>query len=232
MTTTVLVVDDEASIRQMLCDYLRADGFEVTGVANGKSALEHLAHSSVDTVLLDLSMPGKTGLEVLAEIRSTHNTTVIVVTARGDEADKILGLGLGADDYVTKPFSPREVAARIRAVLRRGSTTIVATESPHEHLRFGAIDIDVEGHVVKVDAQLVELTAREFEVLLLLARSPGRVLTRRVLLERVWGNDFYGDERIVDVHIRNLRKTLADDANDPKLIATVRGVGYKFVGHQ
>jgi DNA-binding response OmpR family regulator len=206
MTTTVLVVDDEASIRQMLCDYLRADGFEVVGVADGKSALEHLACSPVDSVLLDLSMPGMTGLEVLAEIRSTHITTVIVVTARGDEADKILGLGLGADDYVTKPFSPREVAARIRAVLRRGSTTIPVTDSAHEHLRFGAIDIDVEGHVVQVDGQMVELTAREFEVLLMLARSPGRVLTRRVLLERVWGNDFYGDERIVDVHIRNLRK--------------------------
>lgn len=231
MTTTVLVVDDEASIRQMLCEYLRADGFEVVGVADGKAALAHLRSSPVDSVLLDLSMPGMTGLEVLAEIRSKHNTTVIVVTARGDEADKVLGLGLGADDYVTKPFSPREVAARIRAVLRRGTTSSVAIEAPHEHLRFGAIDIDVEGHVVKVDTLLVELTAREFEVLLMLARSPGRVLTRRVLLERVWGNDFYGDERIVDVHIRNLRKTLGDDANDPKLIATVRGVGYKFVGH-
>ena len=174
--------------------------------------------------------PGR--LDVLAKIRTTHNAALIVVTARDDEADKILGLGLGADDYITKPFSPREVAARIRAVLRRGVANTIQAETPHEHLRFGAIDIDVEGHVVEVEAQPIELTAREFEVLLMLARSPGRVLTRRVLLERVWGNDFYGDDRIVDVHIRNLRRSLGDEANDPKLIATVRGVGYKFVGHQ
>jgi DNA-binding response OmpR family regulator len=231
MMTTVLVVDDEASIRQMLCDYLRADGFDVTGVPDGKSALAHLSHSPVDSVLLDLSMPGMTGLEVLAEIRSTHSTSVIVITARDDEADKVLGLGLGADDYITKPFSPREVAARIRAVLRRGSTTIT-TEDPYEHLRFGILDINVDAHEVQVDGQRIDVTAREFEVLLTLARSPGRVFTRRVLLESVWGNDFYGDERIVDVHIRNLRRAIGDDANDPKLIATVRGVGYKFVGHQ
>jgi DNA-binding response OmpR family regulator len=230
MTTTVLVVDDEASIRQMLCDYLRADGFDVTGVGDGKSALLHLTTTPVDTVLLDLSMPGMSGLDVLAEIRRAHTTTVIVVTARGDETDKVLGLSLGADDYVTKPFSPREIAARIRAVLRRGSISPLA-ETSTEHLRFGTIDIDVDAHEVHVDANLVDVTAREFEVLLMLARSPGKVLTRRVLLERVWGNDFYGDERIVDVHIRNLRRTLRDDANHPKLIATVRGVGYKFVGH-
>jgi DNA-binding response OmpR family regulator len=230
MTTTVLVVDDEASIRQMLCDYLRADGFDVTGVSDGKSALLHLTTTPVDTVLLDLSMPGMSGLDVLTEIRRAHTTTVIVVTARGDETDKVLGLSLGADDYVTKPFSPREIAARIRAVLRRGSINPLAEPSP-EQLRFGIVVIDVDAHEVRVDANLVDITAREFEVLLMLARSPGRVLTRRVLLERVWGNDFYGDERIVDVHIRNLRRTLGDDANDPKLIATVRGVGYKFVGH-
>jgi DNA-binding response OmpR family regulator len=231
MMTTVLVVDDEVGIRQMLCDYLRADGFTVNGVADGKSALQYLSESPVDTVLLDLSMPGMTGLDVLSEIRRSHNTTVIVITARGDEADKILGLGLGADDYITKPFSVREVAARIRAVLRRGSSS-ATPDSAHEHLRFGTIDIDVDAHEVSVATNRVELTAREFDVLIALARSPGRVFTRRVLLERVWGNDFFGDDRIVDVHIRNLRRAIGDDAADPKLIATVRGVGYKFVGHQ
>ncbi len=220
----------------MLCDYLLSDGFEVTGVQDGKTALAHLGRSNVDCVLLDLSMPGMTGLDVLGEIRKSLQTSVIVLTARDDEADKVLGLGLGADDYITKPFSPREVAARIRAVLRRGSPNINSIHAPsgdgHEHIRFGIVDINVDAREVSVDAKQIDLTAREFDVLLVLVRSPGRVFTRRVLLEVVWGNDFYGDERIVDVHIRNLRRAIGDDAADPKLIATVRGVGYKFVGHQ
>jgi DNA-binding response OmpR family regulator len=232
MSTTVLVVDDEPAIRQMLADYLRADGFDPSTSPDGTSALAHLETHTFDVVLLDLTMPGMTGLDVLAEIRRRHNVAVIVLTARADETDKVLGLGLGADDYITKPFSPREVAARIRAVLRRGTHQPLLHHDSEPVLRFGSLEVDPDSREVRIDGVTVTLTTREFDVLVALAQSPGRVFSRRVLLERIWGQDFFGDDRIIDVHIRNVRRAIGDDANNPSMIATVRGVGYKFIGHQ
>jgi DNA-binding response OmpR family regulator len=169
-------------------------------------------------------LPDLDGIEVLRRIRTFSEVYVVLVTARSEEADTLVGLGVGADDYVTKPFSPREVVARVKAVLRRGRGTAVA-----ERLVFTGIAVDPSARTVEVAGELVALSALEFDLLLALAQSPGRVFSRRQLLERVWGQDFYGDERVVDVHVRNLRRRLGDDAAAPTVIGTVRSVGYRFV---
>jgi DNA-binding response OmpR family regulator len=223
----VLVVDDEPHIRAVLRGYLEADGFAVSEAADGETAVRQLHQQAPDLVLLDVMLPGIDGLEVLRQVRTVSDVYVILVTARAEEVDKLVGLGVGADDYVTKPFSPREVAARVKAVLRRGRGSRDAGGSV---LRFEGLTVDPGGREVRVDGSLVALSALEFDVLAALAGSPGRVFSRRQLLERVWGYDFFGDERVVDVHIRSLRARLGDDAANPRLIATVRGVGYKFVG--
>ena len=224
----VLVVDDEPHIRTVLRGYLEADGFQVHEAGDGEQALDLLRRDPFDLLLLDVMLPGIDGLEVLRRVRTTSDVYVILVTARTEEVDKLVGLGVGADDYVTKPFSPREVAARAKAVLRRQRPGV--TEGQEAPLRFEGLSIDRGGREVTVSGSAVPLSTLEFDLLLALADAPGRVYSRRQLLERVWGYDFYGDERVVDVHIRNLRARLADDAADPHLIATVRGVGYKFVG--
>jgi DNA-binding response OmpR family regulator len=172
-------------------------------------------------------LPGIDGLEVLRRVRTFSDVYVILVTARSEEVDKLVGLGVGADDYVTKPFSPREVAARVKAVLRRDRG---ARDPAGPLLRFEGLTLDKAAREVRVDGAPVNLSALEFDVLAALAGSPGRVFSRRQLLEQVWGYDFFGDERVVDVHIRGLRARLGDDATHPRLIATVRGVGYKFAG--
>lgn len=227
----VLVVDDEPHIRTVLRGYLEADGFAVVEAANGAAALSELRSAAPDLVLLDVMLPdadGLDGLEVLRQLRGFSDTYVILVTARSEEVDKLVGLGLGADDYVTKPFSPREVVARVKAVLRRGR---MAHTGPETTLRFEAgLAIDLAGREVTVNETPVELSRLEFDLLAALAGAPGRVYSRAQLLEHVWGYDFYGDERVVDVHIRSLRARLGDDANHPHLIATVRGAGYKFIG--
>ncbi|MDI6908608.1 response regulator transcription factor [Nocardioides sp.] len=228
--TRILVVDDEPPIRTVLRGYLEAEGFVVSEAADGSSALAELragAAEPIDLVLLDVMMPGMDGLEVLRRLRTVADTYVILVTARSEEVDKLVGLGVGADDYVTKPFSPREVTARVKSVLRR------RREGPPRDdalLRFEGLTVDPIGREISVDGAPVRLTTLEFDLLHALALAPGRVFSRAQLLEQVWGNDFYGDERVVDVHIRNLRAELGDDATEPHLIATVRGVGYKFVG--
>ncbi|HUY48560.1 MAG TPA: response regulator transcription factor [Streptosporangiaceae bacterium] len=223
----VLVVDDEPHIRAVLRGYLEADGFAVSEAADGEAALRRLREDAPDLVLLDVMMPGIDGLEVLRQLRAFSDVYVILVTARAEEVDKLVGLGVGADDYVTKPFSPREVAARVKAVLRRDRG---ARDAGAGVLRFEGLTVDQDGREVQVDGTSVALSALEFDVLAALADTPGRVFSRRQLLERVWGYDFFGDERVVDVHIRSLRARLGDDAANPRLIATVRGVGYKFVG--
>ena len=223
----VLVVDDEPHIRAVLRGYLEADGFAVSEAADGEAALRRLREDAPDLVLLDVMMPGIDGLEVLRQLRAFSDVYVILVTARAEEVDKLVGLGVGADDYVTKPFSPREVAARVKAVLRRDRG---ARDAGAGVLRFEGLTVDQDGREVQVDGTPVALSALEFDVLAALADTPGRVFSRRQLLERVWGYDFFGDERVVDVHIRSLRARLGDDAANPRLIATVRGVGYKFVG--
>lgn len=223
----VLVVDDEPHIRTILRGYLEADGFAVTEAGDGEAALAELRGEPADLVLLDVMLPGIDGLEVLRRLRTFSEVYVILVTARSEEVDKLVGLGVGADDYVTKPFSPREVAARVKAVLRRNRGAHVGDETV---LRFDGMVMDLPGREVRVNDTPVTLSSLEFDLLAAFVGAPGRVFSRAQLLQRVWGYDFYGDERVVDVHIRSLRARLGDDAGDPHLIATVRGVGYKFVG--
>jgi DNA-binding response OmpR family regulator len=225
----VLVVDDEPHIRDVLRGYLEADGFAVSEAADGEEAVRRVRQDAPDLVLLDVMLPGIDGIEVLRQVRTFSDVYVILVTARTEEVDKLVGLGVGADDYVTKPFSSREVAARAKAVLRRDRG---ARDTSAGVLQFEGLTVDPGAREVRVDGTSVTLSALEFDVLAALAGAPGRVFSRRQLLERVWGYDFFGDERVVDVHIRSLRARLGDDAADPRLIATVRGVGYKFVGRQ
>jgi DNA-binding response OmpR family regulator len=222
----VLVVDDEPHIRAVLRGYLAADGFEVVEAADGAAALSAVRDERPDLVLLDVMLPGIDGLEVLRRLRACGDVYVILVTARAEEVDKLVGLGVGADDYITKPFSPREVAARVKAVLRRARPRASGTNL----LPFAGLSVDRDGREVRRDGAVVPLSTLEFDLLVALAEAPGRVFSRRQLLEHVWGYDFYGDERVVDVHIRSLRARLGDDASNPLLIATVRGVGYKFIG--
>jgi DNA-binding response OmpR family regulator len=223
----VLVVDDESQIRTVLRGYLEADGYEVAEVADGAAALAALRADPADLVLLDVMMPGIDGLEVLRQLRTFSDAYVILVTARAEEVDKLIGLAVGADDYITKPFSPREVAARVRAVLRRDRAVRAGDDAP---LVFEGLSIDRLGREIGVNGSTVMLSSLEFDLLAALAAAPGRVFSRVQLLEQVWGYEFYGDERVVDVHVRSLRARLGDDAADPHLIATVRGVGYKFIG--
>ena len=224
----VLVVDDERHIRTVLRGYLEADGYSVSEAADGEAALAAFRADPPDLVLLDVMLPGIDGLEVLRQLRAFSDTYVILITARTEEVDKLVGLGVGADDYITKPFSPREVTARVKAVLRRDRSTGNGRE---DVLRFDGLTVNLAGREVELDGGAnVPLSSLEFDLLAALASAPGRVFSRAQLLERVWGYDFYGDERVVDVHIRSLRSRLGDDAADSRLIATVRGAGYKFVG--
>jgi DNA-binding response OmpR family regulator len=223
----VLVVDDEASIRTVLRKYLEADGLAVAEAPDGPAALAALHDDPPDVVLLDVMMPGIDGIEVLRQLRAFSDVYVILVTARTEEVDKLVGLGVGADDYVTKPFSPREVTARVKAVLRRDRS---GRADDTARLLFDGLTVDPAGREVEANGASVALSSLEFDLLAALANAPGRVFSRGQLLQQVWGYDFYGDERVVDVHIRSLRSRLGDDAADPHLIATVRGVGYKFIG--
>ena len=222
----ILVVDDEEQIRALVGSYLRDAGFEVNDVATGEAALERLREHSPDLIVLDVRLPGIDGLEVLRQVRRSSDVYVIMLTARSEETDRLIGLEVGADDYVTKPFSPRELVARVKAVLRRGRQPNSVDETKR---RFTGLTVDEARREVMLDETLVELTALEFDLLAALASAPGRVFTRGQLIERVWGWDFFGDERIVDVHIRNLRRALGDSVDEPSFIGTVRGVGYKLV---
>lgn len=222
----ILLVDDEPDLRRMVRRYLQAEGFDVAEASDARNALAAHRTGVADLILLDIGLPDEDGFTVLQEIRKTSDTPVIVLTARSEEIDRVLGLTIGADDYVSKPFSPRELVARIRAVLRRGRET---SQTP-ETMSFRGMVIDPVTREVTVDGQTAELTALEFDILTALAEAPRRVFTRAQLLEKVWGWDYFGTERVVDVHIRNLRKALDDDAGEPRFIGTVRGVGYRFLG--
>lgn len=226
MRRSVLVVDDDRSIRTMVKEYLTSDGFDVETVDSGAGAVQAVRRRPPDVVLLDVMLPDIDGVEVLRQIRRFSDVYVIMVTARSEEIDTIVALSVGADDYVTKPFSPRELSARISTILRRSRT---GTDAGEEVMSRGNLVIDPTQRTVTLHGDFVELTTLEFDLLATLARTPGRVYTRRQLLEQVWGWDFYGDERVVDVHIRNIRKHLGDDASAPSVIATVRGVGYRFL---
>ncbi len=221
----ILVVDDEPNIRKIVTTYLRSEGFDVAEASNGDEALARFARTPADLVILDVMMPGRDGIEVLGELRRRSNVYVILLTAKAEEMDRVIGLSVGADDYVTKPFSAKELVARVKAALRRMRAD--SDRDDAEVLMLGEVRIDLARREVTRNAAPVELTALEFELLASLASTPGRVLSRAQLLERVWGWDHVGDERVVDVHIRKLRRALGDDAARPRFIATVRGFGYK-----
>jgi two-component system alkaline phosphatase synthesis response regulator PhoP len=230
----VLVVDDEPKIRDLARRYLEADGFEVTEAADGTAALAALIDTTPDMIVLDVMMPVLNGLDVLRRIRATSNVPVLLLTARDDEIDKVIGLTAGADDYVTKPFGGRELAARLRAILRRlepphPTTGIQPVHVAEQVLRFHGITVDIGRRRITTPHGPAAVTAMDFDLLLTLARAPGQVLSRRQLLAAVWTDDSFTDERVVDVHIRTLRRALHDDANHPTIIDTVRSVGYRFL---
>jgi two-component system response regulator RegX3 len=222
--TRVLVVEDEDSYSDALAYMLRKEGFEVAIANNGNDALTEFGRGGADIVLLDLMLPGIPGTEVCRQIRATSNVPVIMVSAKDDEVDKVVGLELGADDYVTKPYSPRELVARIRAVLRRGAEPDLAPAT----LEAGPVRMDVERHVVTVGGREQRLPLKEFELLEMFLRNPGRVLTRGQLIDRVWGSDYVGDTKTLDVHVKRLRAKLEPDPGEPKYLVTVRGLGYKL----
>ncbi|MGB9373532.1 MAG: response regulator transcription factor [Jiangellales bacterium] len=223
--THVLVVEDEESISDALSYLLRKEGYDVTVAADGDTALSEFDRSGHDLVLLDLMLPGMSGTEVCKALRTRSSVPVIMVTAKDSEVDKVVGLELGADDYVTKPFSSRELVARVRAVLRRGA---VEDDLASSVVEAGPVRMDVERHVVTVDGQKTKLPLKEFELLELLLRNAGRVLTRGQLIDRVWGADYVGDTKTLDVHVKRLRAKVEPDPGVPRHIVTVRGLGYKF----
>ncbi len=222
--TRVLVVEDEESFSEALSFLLAREGFEVELASTGPQALAAFDRAGADLVLLDLMLPGLSGLEVCRELRGRSDVPVIMVTAKDSEIDKVLGLELGADDYVTKPFSSRELVARVRAVLRRRGRGDQAADT----LEGGPVRIDVERHVVTVGGEQVPMPLKEFELLEALLRSAGRVLTREQLINRVWGSDYYGDTKTLDVHVKRLRAKIEPDPSQPQHLVTIRGVGYRF----
>jgi two-component system, OmpR family, response regulator RegX3 len=222
--TRVLVVEDEESYSDALAYMLRKEGFDVGIASTGPDALTEFDRAGADIVLLDLMLPGLPGTEVCRRIRQTSNVPVIMVTAKDDEVDKVVGLELGADDYVTKPYSPRELVARIRAVLRRGQDADVSPAT----LEAGPVRMDVERHVVTVDGTEAKLPLKEFELLEMFLRNTGRVLTRGQLIDRVWGADYVGDTKTLDVHVKRLRAKIEPDPARPTYLVTVRGLGYKL----
>jgi two-component system alkaline phosphatase synthesis response regulator PhoP len=223
---TILVVDDEAKIVQIVSDYLSHAGFRVISAADGLSALAQLRSAAPDLIVLDLGLPGKDGLDVTREVRRASSVPIIMLTARGEESDRLIGLELGADDYMIKPFSPKEVVARVRAVLRRSE--IARGPASSDILRVLDVVIDVPRMQVSVNEAPVALTASEFQLLLALARQPGRLFTRAQLLDVLHGVAFESFERAVDAHIKNIRRKLERDPRNPRYVLTVYGVGYKF----
>jgi two-component system response regulator RegX3 len=222
----VLVVEDEESFSDALSYMLRKEGFEVAVAATGPDALDQFERNGADLVLLDLMLPGLPGTEVCRQLRVRSSVPVIMVTAKDTEIDKVVGLEIGADDYVTKPYSSRELVARIRAVLRRRGEGEEAA-SPGT-LEAGSVRMDVDRHVVTVDGAKVDLPLKEFDLLEMLLRNAGRVLTRMQLIDRVWGADYVGDTKTLDVHVKRLRAKIEPDPGAPRYLVTVRGLGYKF----
>jgi DNA-binding response OmpR family regulator len=222
---SVLIVEDDPRVRRIVQMTLQREGLEVVEADSGEAGLEHLAERDFDVVLLDLMLPGKDGFEVCREIRRTSNVPIIMVTARGDSHDVVAGLEAGADDYVSKPFVAKELSARIRALSRR-----TRAPEPRVRIEVGDLEIAPQDGTVTRDGELVNLTRTEFKLLCELAMEPGRVVSREQLLERVWGYDYFGDSRLVDVHVRRLRKKVEGDPSNPTVVTTVRGMGYRVPG--
>jgi len=225
---TILLVDDEDSVRKVLAFPLERDGFTVVQAADGQEALDKFAAQPVDLVVLDIMLPRVDGLEVCKRLRATSTVPIIMLTARDDELDKVIGLELGADDYITKPFSIREFRSRVRALLRRARTPHAGAEGQDERIEHEGMVIDVARRSVEVRGEAVQLTYVEFELLRTLAAAPGRVFSRRMLLEALWKSADYRDPRTIDVHVRHLREKLEAEPRTPEFILTVRGVGYRF----
>lgn len=219
---SLLIVDDEAQMRELISMYAEREGYRCTEAEDGQQALELLAKRTFDVIILDVMMPKLDGLSFCKKVRETSDIPIIFVTARGGEVDRVTGLKIGADDYLVKPFSPRELLARIEALLRRVRPSTVVSE---ELERYGALEIDTKGHEARINGTELSLTLKEFDLLTYLARHPGQVLDRERLLEMVWGYDYYGNARTVDTHVKTLRMKLGEHAG---LIQTVWGVGYKF----
>lgn len=222
--TTILIVDDEAKIRTLVTAYLEGEGFTVYSADDGQGALLMFRRYRPALIVLDIMLPEIDGLDVLRHIRRESEAYVLLLTAKSDEVDRVIGLSIGADDYLTKPFSPRELVARVKAILRRGRDP----NAVHNLLSFDSLHIDEARREVQVEGEKIDLTAIEFNLLYTLATHAGRVLTRQQLIEKVWGYDFYGDTRVVDVHIGRLRGKLEADPAEPRFVQTVRGVGYKL----
>jgi two-component system, OmpR family, response regulator RegX3 len=226
--TRILVVEDEESYRDPLTYQLRREGFDVVEAATGTQALEQFDSTGADLVLLDLMLPGLSGTEVCRELRQRGDVPVIMLTAKDSEIDKVVGLELGADDYVTKPYSFRELLARVRAVLRRKGGESGAEPEEDGTLEVGPVRMDVERHTVTVDGAVVSFPLKEFELLELLLRNAGRVLTRGQLIDRVWGTDYVGDTKTLDVHVKRIRSKIEPEPATPRYLLTVRGLGYKI----
>lgn len=225
--TKILVVEDEASFSDALSYLLGREGFDVSVADTGDGAIAEFDRHGADLILLDLMLPGLSGTEVCRQIRQRSNVPVIMLTAKDSEVDKVVGLELGADDYVTKPYSTRELVARIRAVMRRQSEDF-SDSVPDGVISAGPVRMDIERHIVHVNGEQVQLPLKEFELLEFLIRNSGRVLTRSQLIDRVWGSDYFGDTKTLDVHVKRLRAKVEVDPANPLFIQTVRGLGYKF----
>ncbi|WP_158865379.1 response regulator transcription factor [Leifsonia sp. AG29] len=224
--TSILLVEDEAALSEPLAYLLKREGYEVTVAEDGPSALADFDRDGADLVLLDLMLPGIPGTEVCREIRTRSNVPIIMLTAKDSEVDIVVGLELGADDYVTKPYSSRELLARIRAVLRR---RVEAEEDLDDGvLEAGTVRMDVDRHTVSVNGAEISMPLKEFELLELLLRNAGRVLTRGQLIDRVWGSDYFGDTKTLDVHIKRIRSRIEESPSEPRMLVTVRGLGYRF----
>jgi len=223
--TKILVVEDEPSFSDALSYLLGREGFDISVADTGTKAVEEFERHGADLILLDLMLPGLSGTEVCRQIRSKSNVPIIMLTAKDTEVDKVVGLELGADDYVTKPYSKAELVARIRAVLRRQGDVAATSDGV---LTAGPVRIDVERHQVNINNELISLPLKEFELLEFLVRNSGRVLTRSQLIDRVWGSDYFGDTKTLDVHVKRLRAKIETDPANPVFIQTIRGLGYKF----
>jgi DNA-binding response OmpR family regulator len=228
MARTILVVEDDATLRETLVDALEVEGFRIVSAADGRDALVRFRADKPDLVLLDLMLPELSGIEVCRIIRAESGVPIVMLTAKDSELDKVVGLELGADDYVTKPFSLRELSARIRALFRRAEQVAAPDAAAANVVDLGRVQVDLAGHRLLRDGEAVAIKPKAFELLAFLLRHPGQAFTRDQLLERVWGYDYAGETRTVDVHVHWLRSTLEDDAAAPKFIHTVRGVGYVF----
>ncbi|MFM2308670.1 MAG: hypothetical protein RLY87_790 [Chloroflexota bacterium] len=223
---TVLIVEDEKPLRDLIRAYLEKEHYLVLEAADGKTALDVHAANTIDVIVLDLMIPHIDGIEVCRRVRSSSDVYIIMLTAKADEVDRVVGLEVGADDYLTKPFSPRELVARVRACLRRPRSS--NTQSTTKLLRFDDLVIDLDGQSIRIGDEVLSVTATEYKLITMLASAPGRLFSRMQLLEHVWGTNYYGDDHVVDVHIANARRKLREDTGSPRYIETVRGAGYRW----